>query len=83
MPIEPGWVVASIVTGVMIAGKGVAGAIVCDVPGMLKTILLAPAVVALESVIAWRNDPEPMSRVLVTANVVSKTRRSAASTPGL
>ena len=53
----------------MIAGRGEAGAIVwTPVPGMAKSIVLVPPVAALESRMAWRSEPGPLSAVVVTTN---------------
>ena len=51
----------------MIAGRGESGAIVCTpVAGMSKMMLLVPPPRALESRIAWRREPGPLSAVVVT-----------------
>src|SRR6185503_11817720 len=68
-PTNPGCVVPSIVTGLVIGGSADAGVIVNGAaPGMLKTILSAPGL-ALASMIARRSDPDPaaaLSVLLVT-----------------
>ena len=57
----------SISTGLVIAGRGESGAIVCTPgPGMAKSIVLVAPVAALESRIAWRSEPGPLSAVVVT-----------------
>ena len=51
----------------MIAGRGERGAIVWTPwPGMAKSIVFVPPVAALESRIAWRSEPGPLSAVVVT-----------------
>ena len=67
----------------MIAGRGESGAIVCTpAPGMLKSIVFAAPVAALESRIAWRSEPGPLSPVFETRNVDSSVRSSTTRTAG-
>ena len=67
VPAKPGCVVPSMTTGLVIAGRGEAGAIVwTPVPGMAKSIVFVPPVAVLESRIAWRSEPGPLSAVVVT-----------------
>src|SRR5262249_58793562 len=70
----------SIKTGVLIAGKGERGAIVCTPgPGMSKSIALVAPTALLESRIAWRIEPGPLSPVFVTRKVDSTVRSSSHS----
>ena len=56
-------------TEVVIGGRGELRAIVwTPVPGMAKSIVLLPPVAVLESRIAWRSEPGPLSAVVVTTN---------------
>ena len=50
--------------------------------GIAKSIVFVPAVAALESRIAWRSEPGPLSAVVVTRKVDSKVRSSIASSRG-
>ena len=69
VPENPGWLVPSIVTVLVIAGRAVAGLIVCTPePGMSKSIVSAVDA-ALAFRIAWRSEPGPLSLVLVTVTV--------------
>ena len=72
VPAKPGWVVPSMSTEVVIEGRGEPSAIVwTPVPGMAKSIVLVPPVCALESRIAWRSEPGPLSAVVVTTKTPS------------
>ena len=56
----------------MIGGQGRCGAIVwTPAPGMAKSIVFVPPVAALESRIAWRSEPGPLSAVVVTRKTPS------------
>jgi hypothetical protein len=69
LPVKPGWVEPSIVTGSEIVGKAVEGAIVWSPePGMLKTIVSAPGL-AFASRIACLNEPAPLLPALVTTKM--------------
>ena len=70
VPLNPGCVQPSMMTGSVIVGRALAGAIVCaPTPAMLNTILSRPEL-ALANAIASRNVPTPLSALLVTSNVV-------------
>src|SRR5437588_11985823 len=62
-------------TGTVMLGKPEAGVMVCTPePGMLiamRCVVPAGGGFALESKIAWRNDPPPLSVVLVTVKVIA------------
>ena len=80
-PAKPGCVVPSMVSGSVIAGSRLMGNSVSpEPPPMLKSITSTPAA-AFASVIAWRNEPAPVSFVTVTVKVAacaspgSKVRR--------
>ena len=49
---------------------------------MSKSIVLVAPVAALESRIAWRSEPGPLSAVLVTRKVDSSVRSSISSNRG-
>ena len=68
---QPGWVVPSIVTSPVIMGSDEATLITCGpVPGIANTISSATvAPLALLSAIACRNEPGPVSAVVVTVKV--------------
>jgi hypothetical protein len=68
VPAKPGWVVPSIVTGSVTMGSGDCGAMVCGPLPMPKLMMSTPAL-TFASRIAWRNEPEPLSLVLVTTKV--------------
>ena len=68
-PVKPGCVVPSMVTAPVIVGRAESGDMVCTPePGMLKVIVSVP-VISFASSIACRNNPTPLSFVLVTVNV--------------
>src|SRR5262249_40187203 len=82
VPAKPGWLVPSIVTGVLRPGNTVLGAMVCTPdPGIAKSIMLGPAVL-LESGIACRSESIPKRLVFLTMNVVGKTSASRDSRTG-
>ena len=62
-------------TGTVMLGKPEAGVMVCTPePGMLNAmrfVVPAGGGFALESKIAWRNDPPPLSVVVVTVKVIT------------
>ena len=67
----------------MIAGRGESGAIVWTPgPGISKSIVFVAPVAALESRIAWRSEPGPLSPVLLTRKVDSSVRSSITSRRG-
>ena len=69
VPPYPGCDSPSISTAPVIAGRGESGAIVCTpVAGMAKSMVLVAPVTALESRMAWRSEPGPLSAVVVTVN---------------
>src|SRR4030095_9354113 len=79
LPVKPGWVEPSIVTGSESVGKAVEGVMVWDPePGTLKVILSAPRW-ALASRIACLSEPTPLSLVLVTTNVDAGALSATAS----
>ena len=65
MPLKPGWVVPSIVTGEVIIGKGDNRLIVRAPEPMLKLMVSVPGFV-LALTMACRKGPAPLSLVLVT-----------------
>src|SRR5687768_9343246 len=73
VPLKPGCVVPSITTGSLMIGREDVGAIVM-IPsllgGILKVMVCVPEAL-LESMIACRNEPAPLSFVLVTVKVVA------------
>ena len=70
--VHPGCVVPSMITGSVIVGRKLVGAIVCTpAPGMLKWISSNVPVLAFASRIAWRSDPAPLFAVFVTTNVAA------------
>ena len=79
----PGCVVPSMITGSVMPGSAEAGMMVwTPAPEILKWIssgtpLLLAVALALE--MASRSEPAPMSRVLVTVNVVAAQGRAAAA----
>jgi hypothetical protein len=79
LPLKPGWVEPSIVTGSETVGKAVEGVIVWSPePGMLKTIVSAPGW-ALASRIACLSEPAPLSPALVTTNTDAGALSATAS----
>src|ERR1043165_6894781 len=71
--VKPGWVVPSITTGSVMAGKAEAGEMVNGPePGIWKTMVSRP-LVALASRMAWRKEPLPLSLVVVTESVAGVT----------
>jgi hypothetical protein len=69
LPVKPGWLEPSTVTGSEIVGKAVKGVIVWNPePGMLKMIMSAPGWV-LASRIACLSEPAPLSPALVTTKM--------------
>src|SRR5437870_225285 len=81
LPVKPGWVVPSIVTGSVIVGRADVGAIVYLGPERLKTIMSAPAL-ALASRMACLSEPGPLSLVLVTVKVIGARVITAVGTTG-
>ena len=65
-------------TEVVIGGRGETGSIVwTPAPGMAKSIVFVPPVTLLESRIAWRSEPGPLSAVVVTTKTPSVTTNCA------
>ena len=68
VPANPGWVVASIVVGLAIDGKGVSGLITNGPSPGMSNVIPGLIVARLTFKIACRNEPGPLSLVLVTTN---------------
>ena len=82
-PLKPGCVVPSIVTGLMRGGSVEPGLIVCTpVPGILKPIKSAPGL-TLASMMACRNEPAPLSLVLVTTSEHCRNKTDTLFEPSL
>src|SRR5262249_14582125 len=63
-------------TGLVTVGRTVAGRIVCAPPWPMSNAIVFEPGSALASRIAWRNDPGPLSSVVVTRKVESNNRSS-------
>jgi len=61
----------SIRTGLVIAGRGEAGAMVWTPGRDVEVDRVAPPVAASESRMAWRSEPGPLSAVVVTEKIPS------------
>ncbi len=79
----PGWVVASMVSVLVIVGSGVSGAIVCTPAAAMSNEITLELGAALATRMAFRNDPAPESLVLVTRIVARSSRVSRVSNPSL
>ena len=83
VPAKSGSVEASMITVPVIVGSAEATVIVCGpAPAMLNEIVSVPPI-AFASMIACRNEPAPLSAVLVTVNVASKPSSHSARTASL
>src|SRR5439155_2563614 len=69
VPVKPGCVVASRITGSVISGRGVSGAIVFAPDGWMLYVIVSVPGCALALMIAWRIEPSPLSSVLVTVKL--------------
>jgi hypothetical protein len=70
------------VTAWVMVGRSVSGLIVCTpVPGMLNAIVPPPMLLA--SVIAWRNEPVPVSLVFMTVKTKGATGLSDCVIPSV
>src|SRR5262245_22434360 len=71
-------------TGLLMIGKNDSTVMVCVPLGaMLKVIVFVCPGAALELRIAWRNEPGPVSAVVVTMNVDGNVRSSRRSHRGV
>src|SRR5262245_8979901 len=77
----PGWLYPLMITGSVMSGRVLMTLMVVKLPGMLKSISSWPRL-ALAARMALRNEPAPLSLVLVTVNHVRTRRSSRASTEG-
>ena len=83
VPLQPGWVVASIVTVSVISGRAESGEMVAGPPPPISKLIVSAPVPPLASRIAWRSEPAPLSVVFVTEKTAINCRVSRSCIPGV